>query len=73
MTKRYFIAALAAGLIAVATEAWAQDCRVLVTINPATGETLRRCTAANGESYCERCRNGQCTRTSCSQQPVPRS
>jgi hypothetical protein len=72
MTKQFLIAALAAGLIAFATEAWATpDCRVLVTLNHATGETLRRCTAANGESYCERCRSGQCTRTSCAQQAVP--
>ena len=70
MTVDKLVAAIVATVVVafVTAAAAAPACSDLLT-GP-NGQTLRRCTAANGESYCEVCKDGKCTRTSCARPAV---
>jgi hypothetical protein len=68
-SRKLVVAAMAALVLAFAGAASAAPaCSDLITLPD--GQTLRRCTAANGESYCEACKGGKCTRTSCARPAV---
>jgi len=67
--RTLILVTIAAGVLGIAGAAYAaSDCSDLISL-PGQG-TLRRCTAADGTSYCVLCKDGKCTRTSCARPGV---